>query len=609
MRNVLRLLRLVGRYWAAFIGALALLALSGAMEGAKLAMVQPMFDRVLRVDSGGGPVVILNRIPGTQRPLYLDSFLPHGFSHNVATVVLTVFVLAVIVGALAEYLGTYLTGVVGFGVVTDLRNALYEKLIHQSVAFFHRHTTGRLMSTVVNDIDRIQVAASSGTADALQQGFTFLFVGALMLHYNWRLTVGLLLLAPLVLIPTARLGRRVRGTTRRTQDELAGVQDILHETLTGHRIVKAFSMEHHEIQRFRDAARRLLRFNLRYLVQQGLSSPMMEMLGAVTLVAFVWYGRSAIGRGQMTEGTVVTYLLCIAKIYDPLRRMAGIYNSFQTALGASQHVFEFMDADEEVCERPNARRLRTFHSQIRFAGVDFEYEPGRPLLRGLDFHIDCSEVVALVGSSGAGKTTLANLIPRFFDVTGGAVSLDAIDVRDLTLKSLRDQIAYVTQDTILFNDTVAGNIAYGSADATPHRVRLAAAAALAEEFIEAMPEGYETRLGERGLRLSGGQRQRIAIARALLKDAPILILDEATSALDSESEALVQRALGNLMRNRTVLVIAHRLSTVRSADRILVLEGGVIVASGNHDALYAEGGLYRRLYDLQFLDREQVARG
>ena len=608
MREFFRLLRYVRRYSAHFVAALVLMAISAALAAGVALLLGPVLDKFLKPASGGGPIMLLQqRPPLLNHNIYLNSFMPPGFSHNPASIIALAIVSFFMITAASEYLGTYLVNYVGYGAITDLRNALFEKLTRQSAAFYQRHATGRLMSTVVNDIERIQTAASASLADAVQQFFTFLFFAAVLLLLNWKLTLYAVMLTPLVIVPSIWLGKHVRHTTRKGQDEMADVQHILHETLTGHRIVKAFSMEEREIARFRAAARRLLRYNLRYVMQQGISSPLMEILGAVTIVLFLFYARGAVAQGAMTTGMVVGFLYALVKLYEPLRRMAGIYNSFQTAAGCSQRVFEHLDAREEVSDRPGARGMAPFREGIRFEQVGFEYAPGELLLRGVEFEVRRGEMVALVGSSGAGKTTLVNLIPRFFDVTAGRVLIDGTDVRTVTQRSLRQQIAYVTQDTILFNDTVENNIAYGNPSASPEQIRIAAQAALAEDFIAATPLGYRTLLGERGLRLSGGERQRIAIARALLKDAPILILDEATSALDNESELLVQRALANLMAHRTVIVIAHRLSTVRSANCILALEAGQILERGAHEELYAQGGIYRRLHDLQFAEADAPA--
>jgi subfamily B ATP-binding cassette protein MsbA len=412
---------------------------------------------------------------------------------------------------------------------------------------------------------------------------------------------------PVILASVRRIGRRVRSTTRKGQDKLAEIQNILHETITGVRIVKAFSMEAWETKRFREAARRLFRANLRSVSAAAISSPMMDIFGAIAIALLILMGREYIKHGIFTEGIFLAFIVSVFKLYEPVRKFAQFNNNFQQALGASSAIFDFLDAQDEVREKAGALKMPPFHQGIRFERVYFSYkeaENHREVLHDINLSVAPGEVVAIVGSSGSGKTTLVHLLPRFFDATHGKLLVDGHDVRDLTVASLRSEIAIVTQDTILFNDTVRNNIAYGQPTIPVERVEEAARAALAHDFILAMPNGYDTVIGERGLRLSGGERQRISIARAILKNAPILILDEATSALDSESESLVQVALQNLMTGRTVFVIAHRLSTVRRADRILVLENGMITDEGTHERLMARTGTYRRLYELQFVDVE-----
>jgi subfamily B ATP-binding cassette protein MsbA len=400
----------------------------------------------------------------------------------------------------------------------------------------------------------------------------------------------------------------VRSTTRHGQDKLAEIQNILHETITGNRIVKAFNSEKWEISRFRGAARRLFRANLRSVAATAISSPLMDIFGAVGIAALLSLGRNKVSHGEMTPGIFVAFITAVFSLYNPVRKFAQFNNNFQQALGASSEIFKFMDVEDDVREKPHARRLPAFTKSVQFEHVTFTYGAEGPEARVLhDINLDVrrGEVVALVGSSGSGKSTLVHLIPRFFDATRGRLVIDGCDVRDVTLASLREQVGIVTQETVLFNDTVRNNIAYGQPHVALKEVEAAARAALAHEFIQALPAGYDEVIGERGVRLSGGERQRIAIARAILKNAPILILDEATSALDSESEALVQSALHNLMSGRTVFVIAHRLSTVRRADRIVVIENGAIADIGTHEALMTKLGTYRRLYELQFADFEQ----
>jgi subfamily B ATP-binding cassette protein MsbA len=424
-----------------------------------------------------------------------------------------------------------------------------------------------------------------------------------------RLAWVLVLFVPFIIYSAGRIGRRVRSTTRRGQDKLADIQNILHETITGNRIVKAFSMESWEAARFRNAARRLFHANLRSVAASALSSPLMDIFGAIAIAMLVLLGRNLIAHNAFTPGIFLAFIVAVFKLYDPVRKFALFNNNFQQALGASSEIFRFMDIEDEVREKPGAKPLPRFAKSIRFDRVCFSYgengEGSREVLSDINLEVTAGEVLAVVGSSGAGKSTLVHLIPRFFDVTGGRLLIDDHDIRDVTLTSLRSQIGIVTQETVLFNDTVRNNIAYGQPHVSAKDVEAAARMALAHDFISVMPAGYDTVIGERGVRLSGGERQRLAIARAILKNAPILILDEATSALDSESEALVQSALGNLMAGRTVVVIAHRLSTVRSADRIVVLEGGAISDVGAHDDLMKKLGTYRRLYDLQFVDLDQ----
>jgi subfamily B ATP-binding cassette protein MsbA len=428
-------------------------------------------------------------------------------------------------------------------------------------------------------------------------------LGALF-YYDWRLALISMVLIPLVVFPSAKLGRYIRASSRSSQDKMGELNNVLQETFSGIRIVKAFAMESFEIEKFKTATRRLLRVSLRWVRAQAVSSPLMEVLGAITIAGLLFYERRLILHHMQTAGGFIGFLYVLLKSYEPVKRLTGVSNSYQQALGASEQVFHYLDSEPEMVDKPGAISLPPFQHEIAFEQVEFDYEDGIPLLRDINLHIGKGEVVALVGSSGAGKTTLASLIPRFFDVTRGRIAIDGHDVRDVKLNSLRAQIGIVTQETILFNDTVYNNICYGSRLPTEGQVREAARVALAEDFILEMPQGYQAMIGERGQRLSGGQRQRIAIARALLKNPPILILDEATSELDTESELLVQRALANLMAGRTVVVIAHRLSTVRRAERIVVIDRGAICEIGTHEDLVSRGGIYQRLHDLQFVDVE-----
>ena len=428
-------------------------------------------------------------------------------------------------------------------MVTDLRNELYAATLRRSVAFFQKYSTGTLLSAIVNDIERVQFALSSVLAEFLQQFFTFLFTACVVVLLGGRLTWVLIIFVPVVVMAARRIGHRVRTTTRRGQDKLAEIQNILQETITGVRIVKAFSMEAWETRRFRDAGRRLFKANLRSVSAYAVSSPMMDIFGAIAIAILILIGREYIKHGFFTEGVFLAFIIAVFKLYEPVRKFGIFNNNFQQALGASSAIFEFLDARTTCARRPGAQKLPPFHQGIRFEHVYFSYgqeNDDRDVLHDINLEVSPGELVAIVGSSGSGKTTLVHLLPRFFDVTRGRLLIDGRDVRDLTIASLRSQIAIVTQDTILFNDTVRNNIAYGQPEISAETVEEAARAALAHDFIMALPDGYDSVIGERGLRLSGGERQRISIARAILKNAPILILDEATSALDTESESLVQ---------------------------------------------------------------------
>jgi ATP-binding cassette, subfamily B, bacterial MsbA len=530
---------------------------------------------------------------------------------NAWTIVAFALVAATLLKGLFDYAGTYLVNYAGFGMITDLRNELYDAVLRRSAAFFQKHSTGTLLSAIINDIERIQYAMSSVLAEFLQQLFTFIFTAGVVVLLGGKMAWVLVLFVPIIIYSARKIGVRVRTTTRTGQDKLADIQNLLHETITGNRIVKAFSMESWEIARFRAAARRLFRANLRSVAASAISSPLMDIFGAVAIAMLLLLGRDKIAHHVFTAGTFLAFIVAVFKLYDPVRKFALFNNNFQQALGASSEVFRFMDTQDEVLEKPGAVRLPAFADRIRLENISFSYQENgdgsREILTGINLEVKSGEVLAIVGSSGAGKSTMVHLIPRFFDVTGGRLLIDGHDVRDVTLPSLRSQIGIVTQETVLFNDSVRNNIAYGQPHVSAKEVESAAHMALAHDFIMDMPDRYDTVIGERGVRLSGGERQRIAIARAILKNAPILILDEATSALDSESEALVQSALQNLMSGRTVLVIAHRLSTVRRADRIVVLEGGTITDIGTHEDLMQKLGTYRRLYNLQFVDLEPRA--
>jgi subfamily B ATP-binding cassette protein MsbA len=509
------------------------------------------------------------------------------------------FVLVFLLRSVSDFLAGYSFQHIGLGVTTDIRNDLYRRILEQSSRFHAEHPSGELVARVINDVAMMQSAVSNRLLDLFQQSLTLVVLLGLLLSTHLKLAAICLVVAPVLVYPIIRFGRGMRKTSHRSQERMADLASLMNEGIRGHRVVKAFGMEDFELGRFEVATRRHLRTNLRAQLLANASGPVVESLAVIGAAALLIYSGRAIRAGELTAPELIKFLTTALMMYDPIRKLNKVNLVLQEALAAGQRAVRLLAIPDEVQEKPDARTIDKVRDRIRFEGVEFAYQD-RPVLVHLDLEIRRGELVALVGPSGAGKSTLVNLLPRFFDPVAGKVTLDGADLRDLTLVSLRAQIGIVTQDTLLFNDSVRNNIAYGRSDLPIERVRAAATAAYADEFIREMPEGYDTVIGESGSRLSGGQRQRLAIARALLKDAPILILDEATSHLDTESEVLVQKALYNLMQGRTTLVIAHRLSTVTKADRIVVLEGGRIVEEGSHAELLARGGSYKRLYDLQF---------
>jgi ATP-binding cassette, subfamily B, bacterial MsbA len=607
LRRIWRLLQYIRPYALYSLASVVLMAIVGAMAAFRILLVKPIFDNVLKPDTVSHDVLVFH-LPHMKQALDLHFLVPSHFQ-NAWNVVAYALVVSALVKSVCDYLGTYLVNYAGYGMITDLRNDLYDAVLRRSVAFFQKHTTGTLLSTLINDVERVQFAMSTVLGDFLQQLFTLVFTAGVVVVVGGRMAWVLLLFVPVVILSARRIGRGVRQTTRKGQDKLAEIQNILHETITGNRIVKAFGMELWEMNRFRRAARRLFRANLKSVSVQAISSPLMDALGSVAIALLLLLGRWRIKEQAMTAGSFVTFLIAVFTLYDPVRKFALFYNSFQQALGASEDIFRFMDAVDDVQEKKRAFVLKGFSEDIRFEDVGFAYESDgeiKQVLHGINLTVQPGEVIAFVGPSGAGKSSLVNLIPRFFDVNEGRILLDGHDLRDVTIASLREQIGKVTQETVLFNDTVRNNIAYGQPDVPISRVEEAARMALAHDFILNMPDGYNTKIGEKGTRLSGGERQRLAIARAILKNAPILILDEATSALDMESEQFVQAALANLMQGRTVFVIAHRLSTVRRATRIAVIEHGQITEIGTHDELMQQSGTYRRLYKMQFNEDDLV---
>ncbi len=600
-----RLLHYVWPYKIRLTIGIVCLSVFGLAEGIIALLITPIVDRLLFPNAPDSNFLLLHN-PFTKQAIYLNSFLPsriHSVGTLFAVAILTVF----LAKAVAEYSGNVLIQYAGIAGVTDLRDQVYAKVIRQPIGFFQHNPTGRVLSTVINDVDRVRAALAEYLALGFRFVFTLFFLMAVLLNTSWKMTLGSVVLLPLVVWPVRTFGKRIRRSTEKVQAGIGDLSQILEETVSGNRVVKAFGMEDFEIGKFRTAAARLLRENMRWIRAAVATSPLMDLLGAVVIVVVLMYARTQIKLGLMTEGVFFTFIYALFKSYEPVKGLGTVYQQFELAFGATGKVFEFIGSVGEPADEPGKAALAPFSRSVEFDRVGFGYDPELPILRDISFEGRAGEVIAIVGSSGAGKTTLVNLLPRFYPVTSGSLRIDGVDVRDVTLRSLREQMAIVTQETILFNDTVWNNICYGRPGLPKDRVEAAARAALAHDFILELPQGYQTALGDRGQRLSGGQRQRIAIARAILKDSPILILDEATSELDSESEMLVQRALSNLMQDRTSFVIAHRLSTIRRADKIIVIEDGAVAETGTHQELLARGGIYARLYEMQFADLDDAA--
>ncbi len=569
MSALRRLLEYARPHRPRLAAALAAMVMYGAASAGLAALIQPIFDEVL---------------PARQR------LLP------ITLAILGVYV----VKGLGSYLSGYLMTDVGQRVVRDLRNVLFRHILGQSAAFFSQQTTGRLMSRITNDVGQVQRAVSETIGDLTRESLSLIGFAGLLFYYDPRLAMVCLTGAPLVVYPLARLGQRVRRTTRRSQEALEQMSHVSAEAFTGHRIVKAFGAEARETAKFEQASQYFYRTNMKVTGVLSVLPPLMEFIGGLAFVAALWYGSQEIATHRLTTGAFTAFIAALFMMYGPAKKLSRVNADLQQAMAAAERIFEMLDQHSEVQDREGAVPLPPFRTAIEFRDVHFAYGDAEDAtLRGISFTVEAGKTLAIVGRSGAGKTTLVNLIPRFYDVTAGEIRIDGQDVREVSLDSLRLQIGIVTQETVLFDDTIAANIAYGRPGASRAEIETSAHAAHAHEFIVQLEHGYDTPIGERGQRLSGGQRQRLAIARAILRDSPILILDEATSALDAESEMLVQDALSTLMLNRTSFVIAHRLSTVRRADAVVVVERGRIVETGTHDELLVRGGAYARLYELQ----------
>src|SRR6266446_3126292 len=595
MRDLRRLLRYIKPHWETFTLATIAMALVGLLEIAIRSLVVPIFDQVLTPVGG----------QRTQTLFGLQRIIPGSglAAWKTISLLLLGFTLA---KGVAEYFSTFLMARIGQSSVLKLRQDLYSHLLNQSASFFERHRTNYLVSRLVTSAAAIETAVTSTLRDMLRESFTLIcFLGA-SFYYSWRMTLGSLAITPIVALLTARFGTAMRNLSRESFEGNKELTDTAQEALSNQIIVKAYRGEKRESARFTIVAKRIVRANLRTARISGFAPPTIEMIGVVFVVFLLFFGQREIVSGRMNAAQFVTFLFFLFRSYDPMRKLSRLQNSMEQALAAAHHVWEIMDEHAELVEKEDARELPPLVRAIELRNVSFGYpNEERSVLRDVSLEIPAGSMVALVGESGGGKSTLTKLLPRFHDPVSGGVYWDGIDLRDARISSLRGQIGLVTQETVLFNDTVRHNIAYGKPSATQAEIEEAARVAFAHDFVMELPQKYETIVGERGIFLSGGQRQRLAIARSLLVDAPVLILDEATSALDAESERFVQQAIANLVRNRTTIVIAHRLATIRRADTIVVMERGRITEVGKHSELLAKGGQYRRLYELQFADEEE----
>ncbi|MFP5263273.1 MAG: ABC transporter ATP-binding protein [Blastocatellia bacterium] len=592
MKDFRILLKNVRPYAGLFALAFTLMTLVGVFEAGRTALLKSIIDTL---SDTGQPAA-----GGLASRIDVSRYLPAGV--NPLPLIAGLLISFTLIRGASEYLSNVLMWRIGVGVVVDLRQRLYDHILQQSSEFFTDYPTNALTTHIISDAEKVQVAVSTLLADLLREALTFLALFTLAFILDWRLTLAVLLVGPFIYVVTVRFGRKLRRIAHSTQEGTGEVLDIAQESISGHRIVKAFGMEKFEQRRFRKALVNLARTQVRAARVVYVSSPILELVGVMIAGAFLLYAQRLKAEGAMSIGTFAAFIVAMLQMYDPLRKLSRIQNYFQQSFAATSRIYTLLDTHTEKPDAPGAVDLSPLGERIEFRNVSFKYKDSDDwTLRDVNLEVRRGEVVALVGLSGAGKTTLTNLLMRFYDPTEGEILIDGTSLSDATLGSLRSQIALVTQDVILFNDSILNNIAYGRPDYDRAGVEVASRAAFAHDFIMERG-GYETMIGERGVKLSGGERQRVAIARALLKDAPILVLDEATSALDTQSERLVQRALSNLMRGRTTIVIAHRLTTVHRADKIVVMDRGRVVDAGTHDELISRGGIYRDLYELQFSD-------
>jgi subfamily B ATP-binding cassette protein MsbA len=622
MKSYLRLLAYMRPYARVLVAALALMALYAAMNFASLGMISPLmsvlFEHAEREGVASSAIVAplphagapgvrpagVDRLPGWPEPLrswgqrVLVRPRPLVALERICIIFLAVFFLK----NLADYMQSFLMASIEQATIRDLRRDLYAHLHRLSLSFYHGRRTGTLISRITNDVEYLRASLASGISNLVKDGLTLIGCLVWVFRLSWALALLSFVVLPPVAFTLVVIGRKMRKRSVQAQERMADITGILQETFAGVRVVRAFGAEGFEQGRFDEANRGFYRAFMRLRRVSAAARPLSEMAIVTVAVAMLWFGgREIFVSHALQPQTFMLFVGALLTTMSPIKSLSEVNSNVQQGVAAAQRIFTIMDTLPEIVDRPGAVTLPAFRDTIRYEAVGFAYRAGTPVLQDVSFEIERGQVVALVGSSGAGKSTTMDLLARFYDPTAGRITLDQVDLRDATVTSLRSQLGIVTQETILFHDTVRNNIAYGLRDASDRAVRGAAEAAHAHEFIERLPKGYDTLIGDRGVQLSGGERQRLAIARALLRNPPILLLDEATSSLDNESERLVQAALERLMHDRTVLVIAHRLSTVQHASRIEVLDRGRVAASGTHAELLEQDGIYARLYNLQFV--------